>query len=167
MSSTCWYCLFSRYVQFVILFIYLFALLISIAIIMRWLLWDPPRSSSSMTLSSKRESKASDSWPFWSYVLSLTSSHIGLHALILLPKPHTFRIWVHTWLDMLSHIVLSVIQAFYPLWCLVWLVSLFECYGLPSIKMWVDRLWIDAVVWVMVGMVGMVNTVMACGARIC
>jgi hypothetical protein len=26
--------------------------------------------------------------------LSLSSSHIGLHALILLPKPHTFMIWV-------------------------------------------------------------------------
>jgi hypothetical protein len=27
-------------------------------------------------------------------VLSLSSSHIDLHALILLPKPHTFMIWV-------------------------------------------------------------------------
>jgi hypothetical protein len=27
-------------------------------------------------------------------VLSLSGSHIGLHALILLPKPYTFRIWV-------------------------------------------------------------------------
>jgi hypothetical protein len=26
--------------------------------------------------------------------LSLSSSHIGMHALILLPKPYTFRIWV-------------------------------------------------------------------------
>jgi hypothetical protein len=27
-------------------------------------------------------------------VLSLSSIHTGLHALILLPKPYTFRIWV-------------------------------------------------------------------------
>jgi hypothetical protein len=42
----------------------------------------------------------------------LSSSHVCLHALILLPKPHTFRIWVYTWLVMLSHAVLRVIQVF-------------------------------------------------------
>jgi hypothetical protein len=48
-------------------------------------------------------------------VLSLSSSHNGLHALILLPKPYTFRIWVYTWLVMLSPTFMSVIQAFQPL----------------------------------------------------
>jgi hypothetical protein len=117
--------------------------------------------------SSKRESKASDSWPYWSYVLSLSRSHIGLHALILLPKPYTSRIWVYTWLVILSHAVLRVVQVFHPLWCWVWLVSLWECFGLPSVEMWVDRVRIDVVVWAMVGMVEMVNTAVACGAWIC
>jgi hypothetical protein len=44
--------------------------------------------------------------------LSLSSSHIGLHASILLLKPHIFKIWVHTWLVMLSHAALSVMQVF-------------------------------------------------------
>jgi hypothetical protein len=44
--------------------------------------------------------------------LSLSSSHVGLHALILLSKPHNFKIWVQTWLVMVSHVVLSVIQVF-------------------------------------------------------
>jgi hypothetical protein len=35
-----------------------------------------------------------------------------MHALISLPKPHTFRIWVYTWLVMLSHAVLRVVQVF-------------------------------------------------------
>jgi hypothetical protein len=43
----------------------------------------------------------------------LSSSHIGLYALILLPKPYTFRIWVYTWFVMLSHVVLSVVQVFH------------------------------------------------------
>jgi hypothetical protein len=52
-------------------------------------------------------------------VLSLSSSYIGLHALILLPKSYTFRIWVHTWLVMRSHAVMSVVQVFHPLGCWV------------------------------------------------
>jgi hypothetical protein len=42
--------------------------------------------------------------------LFLSSSHSGMHALILLPKPHTKGIWVHNWLVILSHAVLRVIQ---------------------------------------------------------
>jgi hypothetical protein len=42
-------------------------------------------SSTSKTLSSKQDSKASDPRPYLSYVLSLSSSHVGMHALILLP----------------------------------------------------------------------------------
>jgi hypothetical protein len=98
------------------------------------------RSSTSRTLShNKQENKASDPWPYWSYVLSLSSSCIGLHALILLPKPHTFRIWVYTWLVMLSHAVMSVVHVFHPLWCWGWLVALWECCCLPSVEMRVER----------------------------
>jgi hypothetical protein len=42
----------------------------------------------------------------------LSSSHIGQHALILLPKPHTLGFGVHSWLVMLSHAVMSVVQVF-------------------------------------------------------
>jgi hypothetical protein len=48
-------------------------------------------------------------------MLSFSSIYTGLHALILLPKPHTLEIWVHTWLVMLSHAVMSVLQVFHPL----------------------------------------------------
>jgi hypothetical protein len=41
--------------------------------------------------------------------LSFSSIHIGLQALILLPKTHTLGIRVHTWLVMLSHAVMSVV----------------------------------------------------------
>jgi hypothetical protein len=121
----------------------------------------------SRTLRSMQDSKASEPWPYWSYVLSLSSSHIGMHALILLPKPHSFRIWVHTWLVMLIHWVLRVVQVFHPLWCWIWLVSLWEHCHLPSVEMWVDRVRINIVVWAMVGMVEMVNTIMACATQIC
>jgi hypothetical protein len=45
-------------------------------------------------------------------VLSFSSIQTSLHALILLPKPHTLGILVHIWLVMLSHAVMSVIQVF-------------------------------------------------------
>jgi hypothetical protein len=35
-----------------------------------------------------------------------------MYALILLPKPHTLGIWAHTWLVMLSHDVLRVVEVF-------------------------------------------------------
>jgi uncharacterized membrane protein len=43
--------------------------------------------------------------------LSFSSIHIGLHALILYLS-FIFRIWVYTWLVMLSHVVMSVIHVF-------------------------------------------------------
>jgi hypothetical protein len=49
--------------------------------------------------------------------LSFSSLHISPHALILLPKPHTLGIWIQTWLVMLSHAVMSVIQVFPSLLC--------------------------------------------------
>jgi hypothetical protein len=42
--------------------------------------------------------------------LFLFNSHIVLHALILFPELYTFRILVHTWLVMLSHAVLRIVQ---------------------------------------------------------
>jgi hypothetical protein len=46
-------------------------------------------------------------------MLSLSSIHTGLHALIGIPKPHTFKIWVYSWLVILSHAVLNVVQVFH------------------------------------------------------
>jgi hypothetical protein len=43
--------------------------------------------------------------------LSLSSVHIALHALILYLSL-ILRIWVHTWLVMLNHAVMSVVQVF-------------------------------------------------------
>jgi hypothetical protein len=43
--------------------------------------------------------------------LSFSSIHIGLHALILYLSL-ILRIWVYTWLAMLSHAVMSVILVF-------------------------------------------------------
>jgi hypothetical protein len=34
--------------------------------------------------------------------LSLSSIHTGMHALILILKPHSSGIWVHTWLVCLA-----------------------------------------------------------------
>jgi hypothetical protein len=65
-------------------FIYLFALHVSDRY--RWALKTSriSRSSTFKSLSnSYRESKASDPWPYLSYVLSFSSIHFGLHALIL------------------------------------------------------------------------------------
>jgi hypothetical protein len=119
-----------------------------------------------MTLtSSKRESKVGDPWPHWSYMLSFSSIYTGLHALILLPKPHTLRMWVHTCLVMLSYAVMRVVQVFHHFWCWVWLVSLWEMvFHLLRCELTMVR--IDVVFWAVVGMVEMVNTIMACGARI-
>jgi hypothetical protein len=86
-------------------------------------------------------------------MLSLSSIHTGLHALILLPKPHTLGIWVHTWLVMLSHAVMSVVQVFPSLWFWVWLVLLLRVLVFhPS---WCEVIVVrfDAVVWAWVIMV--------------
>jgi hypothetical protein len=125
------------------------------------------KSSTFKTLSSsKQESKASDPWPYWSYVLSLSSSHTGLNALILLPKPYNFRNWVHTSLVMLNHALMCVIQVFHSLWCWIWLVLVRE--------MWSPIRW--DVIWSCedwccglshAKMVEMVNTIIAYGAQIC
>jgi hypothetical protein len=105
------------------------------------------KSSMFKTLSSSLpESKSSDPWPCWSYMLSFSSIHTGLHALILLPKPHTLGTWVHIWLVILSHAVMSVMQVFRPLWCWVCLVSLWEMVSHLSrceLIVWGSMLWFE------------------------
>jgi hypothetical protein len=44
-------------------------------------------------------------------LFSLSSVHIALHALYCYLSL-TLRIWVHTWLALLSHAVMSVVQVF-------------------------------------------------------
>jgi hypothetical protein len=63
---------------------------------------------------------------------SLSSIHIGPHALILYLSL-IVRIWVHTWLVMLSHTVMSVIQVF-PSFVMLSLACVFVRDGLPSIE---------------------------------
>jgi hypothetical protein len=65
--------------------------------------------------------------------LSFSSIHTGLHALILYLSP-VLRIWVHTWLVMLSHAVMSVVQVF-PSFVILSLACVFVREGLPSIEM--------------------------------
>jgi uncharacterized membrane protein len=65
--------------------------------------------------------------------LSLSSIHIGLHALILYLSL-ILRIWVHTWLVLLSHAVMSVIQVF-PSFVMLCLTCVFVRDGLPSVEL--------------------------------
>jgi uncharacterized membrane protein len=65
--------------------------------------------------------------------LSLSSVHIGLLALILYLSL-ILRIWVHTWLVRLSHVVMSVVQVF-PSFMMLSLACVFVRDGLPSIEM--------------------------------
>jgi hypothetical protein len=65
--------------------------------------------------------------------LSFSSIHTGMHALILyLSLIHT--IWIHAWLVMLSHAVMSVIQVF-PSFVMLSSACVFVGDGLPSVKM--------------------------------
>jgi uncharacterized membrane protein len=65
--------------------------------------------------------------------LSFSSVHIGLDALILYLSL-ILRIWVHTWLVMLSHVVMSVVQVF-PSFVMFSLACVFVRDGLPSVEM--------------------------------
>jgi uncharacterized membrane protein len=69
--------------------------------------------------------------------LSFSSIHIGLHYLILYLSL-ILRIWVHTWLVMLSHAVMSVVQVF-PSFVMLSLACVFVRDGLPSIEMCFDH----------------------------
>jgi hypothetical protein len=132
---------------FRILFIYLLAMLISSRYHYAAMTLRIFKSSMFKTLSSHLwETKASDPLTCWSYIVSFSGIHIVMHALIFVPMPHTLGMWVHTWLVMLSHAVMSVVQVFHHLWCWVWLVSLWEMVFHPSrCDLTVVR--IDAMVW--------------------
>jgi hypothetical protein len=64
--------------------------------------------------------------------LSLSSIHIGLDALILYLSL-ILRIWIHTWLVMLSHAVLRVIQVF-PSIVMLSLACVFVRGGVPYVE---------------------------------
>jgi hypothetical protein len=63
---------------------------------------------------------------------STSSIHIGLHALIMYVSL-ILRIWVHTWLVMLSHAVMSVVQVF-PSFVILSLACVFVRCGLSSVE---------------------------------
>jgi hypothetical protein len=65
--------------------------------------------------------------------LSFSSVHIGLHALILYLSL-ILRIWVHTWLVMLRHTVMRVVQVF-PSFVMLSLACVFVRDGLPSVEL--------------------------------
>jgi hypothetical protein len=60
-----------------------------------------------------------------------------MHALILYLSL-IFRIWVYTWLAMLSHAVMSVVHVF-PSFVMLSLACVFVSDGLPSVEMWYDH----------------------------
>jgi uncharacterized membrane protein len=65
--------------------------------------------------------------------LSFSSIHISLHALILYLSL-IFRIWVYTWLVMLSHVVMCIMQVFLSFVTLS-LACVFVSDDLPSVEM--------------------------------
>jgi hypothetical protein len=65
--------------------------------------------------------------------LSISSIHIGMHALIRYLNL-LLRIWVHTWLVMLGHVVMSVVQVF-PSFVMMSLACVFVRSGLLSVEM--------------------------------
>jgi hypothetical protein len=67
-------------------------------------------------------------------MLSLSSIHTSMHALKLLPKPHTLGIRVHTWLVILSHVVMIVVSlSIFMMLSLAYVIV--ESFGLPSVVM--------------------------------
>jgi hypothetical protein len=66
--------------------------------------------------------------------LSISSIHIGL----ILYRSLLLRIWVYTWLAMLSHAVMRVVQVF-PSFVMLSLTCVFVIGGLPSVEMWFDH----------------------------
>jgi hypothetical protein len=62
-----------------------------------------------------------------------------LHAFLKWNTYLIFRIGNCVSVELLSPTVMSIVQVFHPLWCWVWIVSLWECCGLPSVKMWVGH----------------------------
>jgi hypothetical protein len=80
-----------------------------------------------------------------------------LHALIGLPIPYIPK-GLDLWLvDLLSPVVVSVVQVFHLIWCWVWLVCLWECLVFHPSWCEVTMVRIDAVVWAWVVMLEMVG----------
>jgi hypothetical protein len=69
--------------------------------------------------------------------LSFSSIHIGIHALIMYLSL-ILRIWVYTWLVMLCHAVMSLVQVF-PSFVKLSLACVFVSDGRPSVEMWFDH----------------------------
>jgi hypothetical protein len=65
-------------------------------------------------------------------MLSLSSIQIGLHALHTITSVSYFRIWVQTWLVMISHAVMSIVQVF-PSFMILSLAYIFVRDGLSSV----------------------------------
>jgi hypothetical protein len=70
-------------------------------------------------------------------MLSLSTIHTDMHALILYLSL-ILRIWVHIWLVMFSHAVMSNVQVF-PSFVILSLACVFMRDGLPSAEMWFNH----------------------------
>jgi hypothetical protein len=68
---------------------------------------------------------------------SFTIIHIDMHALILYLSL-ILRIWVHTWLVLLSHAVMSVVQVL-PSFVMLSLACVIVRNGIPSVEICFDR----------------------------
>jgi hypothetical protein len=77
--------------------------------------------------------------------LSLSSIHNGLHALILYISL-ILRIWVYTWLVLLSHAVMSVVQVFL-FFVMLSLACVFVSDGRHPLRCDLTLVRIDVVVW--------------------
>jgi hypothetical protein len=113
--------------------------LFSVSIIRcRWL-WESSRTRlSRLLIAASGRARQMTLDYFIPICFSLSSVRIALHTLILYLSL-ILKIWVHTWLVMLNHAVMSVIQVFPSLWYWVWLVLSVESVGIPSVVMWGDR----------------------------
>jgi hypothetical protein len=109
------------------LFIYL-CCLFPIATVRRWRLRESPgaRRAKLWAAASERARQVVLDHIDHMCSFSFSSIHIGMHALILY-LCLIFRIWVYTWLVMLSHVVMLS------------LAYVFVSDGLPSVKMWFDH----------------------------
>jgi hypothetical protein len=78
-------------------------------------------------------------WPKFYYLqrAGVTSIHIGMHALTQYLSL-ILRIWVHTWLVLLSHEVMSVIRVF-PSFVMLSLACVFVRDGRSFAEMWFDH----------------------------
>jgi hypothetical protein len=144
------------------LFIYLHCLFLIAIMTRRWLWeligarwagsWAASRRARQVTLNHI------DPMCFLSLVYTLACMH-----LIGLPNLCTFRIWVYTWLVILSHAVLSVVQVLHLLWCQILACVLLRVVVFhPSrceLIVWGSMLWFEQGF----GMVQRVMSIRECG----